>query len=349
MARVESLALEAMKQKPFLYCRYIDDIFVDVADEEQLKLLKSNLESKSLLKFTVEMSIEHIIPFLDVTVDASNSSFVTSVYRKPSDTGNCLNGLSESPIRYKESVIRAYIHRALTHCTTWALVHQEFDRIRHILVNNNFSLTDIDEIIRKQLHKHFRSPTETNRAPTNSDIKLYYRNRMSSAYRADEKAVRDIISRNCIASNPDSNISLIIYYKSPRTSNLVMNNNLSKDLSPLKASNVVYEFSCPIGDCARRSNSTYIGYTTTSLSRRLTMHLQTGAPRQHMRTSHNTDLTRSILVDNTSILMKCSDVNRLKVLEAVFIRDKDPAINRQMHVRGTLLLCDGEPLSANVI
>ena len=99
MARVESLALEAMKQKPFLYCRYIDDIFVDVADEEQLKLLKSNLESKSLLKFAVEMSIEHIIPFLDVTVDASNSSFVTSVYRKPSDTGNCLNGLSESPLR----------------------------------------------------------------------------------------------------------------------------------------------------------------------------------------------------------------------------------------------------------
>ena len=117
--------------------------------EEQLKLLKSNLESKSLLKFTVEMSIEHIIPFLDVAVDASNSSFVTSVYRKPSDTGNCLNGPSVSPLRYKKSVIRAYIHRALTHCTTWALVHQEFDRIRNILANSNFGLTDIDEIIRK--------------------------------------------------------------------------------------------------------------------------------------------------------------------------------------------------------
>ena len=124
MARVESLALEAMKQKPFLYCRYIDDIFVDVADEEQLKLLKSNLENKSLLKFTVKMSIEHHIFFLYVTADASNKSFVTSVYRKPPDTGNCINGLSESSLRYKESVIRAYIHRTLTHCTTWALVHQ---------------------------------------------------------------------------------------------------------------------------------------------------------------------------------------------------------------------------------
>ena len=76
------------------------------------------------------------------------------------------------------------------------------------------------------------------------------------------------------------------------------------------------------------------------------MHLQTGAPKQHMRATHNSDLTRSMVVevDNTSILAKCSDVNRLRVLEAVYIRDKDPAINRQMHVRGTLLLCDGEPL-----
>ena len=76
------------------------------------------------------------------------------------------------------------------------------------------------------------------------------------------------------------------------------------------------------------------------------MHLQTGAPKQHMRATHNSDLTRSMVVevDNTPILAKCSDVNRLRVLEAVYIRDKDPAINRQMHVRGTLLLCDGEPL-----
>ena len=183
----------------------------------------------------------------------------------------------------------------------------------------------------------------------NTNIKLFYRNRMSTAYKADEKALRDIIARNCIPSDPETNLRLIIYYKSPKTSNLVMNNNLSKDTSVLKASNVVYEFKCTAGDCARRSNSTYIGYTTTSLSRRLTMHLQTGAPKQHMRATHNSSLTRSILVENTSIIATCFNVKKLRVLEAVYIRDKDPAINRQMSVRGTLLLCDGEPLSASVI
>ena len=308
MARVESLALESMEVKPFTYCRYIDDIFVDVVDEDQLMCLKSKLEEKSLLKFTVEMSVNNRIPFLDVTVDASGDKFVTSVYRKPTDDGQCLNGLSESPGRYKESVVRAYIHRALTHCTTWPLVHQELERIRNILVNNNFSLTDIDNQIKTQLHKHFGSQARHSEAQPNTNIKLFYRNRMSTAYKADEKALRDIIARNCIPSDPETNLRLIIYYKSPKTSNLVMNNNLSKDTSVLKASNVVYEFKCTAGDCARRSNSTYIGYTTTSLSRRLTMHLQTGAPKQHMRATHNSSLTRSILVENTSIIATCFNV-----------------------------------------
>ena len=172
---------------------------------------------------------------------------------------------------------------------------------------------------------------------------------MSTAYKADEKSVRGIIARNCIPSDPQRSLKLIIYYRSHRTSNLVMISDLSKDTAILKAKNVVYEFKCPIGDCARRLNSTYIGYTTTSLSRRLTMHLQTGAPKQHIKTTHNSDLTRSLLVDNTSILATCSNVNKLRILEAVFIRDKDPAINRQMCMRGTLLLCDGEPLAASVI
>ena len=292
MAHIESLALESLETRPFTYCRYIDDIFVDIVDKDHLMCLKSELENKSILKFTVEMSVNNTIPFLDVAVDASDNAYVTSVYRKPTDNGKCLNGLSESPDKYKESVVRAYIHRALTHCSTWALVHQEFDRIKHILVSNNFSLTEIDNQIQKQLHKHFRSPTEgggteggeTQGGESKTDIKFYYKNRMSTAYKADEKAVRDIIARNCIPSDPKNKIKLIVYYKSPRTSDLIMNNNLSKENSLLKANNVVYEFKCTVGDCARRSNSTYIGYTTTSLSRRLTMHLQTGAPKQHVYT-----------------------------------------------------------------
>ena len=44
-------------------------------------------------------------------------------------------------------------------------------------------------------------------------------------------------------------------------------------------------------------------------------------------------------------LAKCSKRWKLKVLEAVYIRDRDPVINRQSEMRGTLQLCDGQKLA----
>ena len=311
-------------------------------------------------------------------------------HRKPTDNGKCLNGLSECPERYKESVIRAYVHRALKHCSTWPLIHQELSRIRSILVSNNYSMTAFDQQVRRQLHKHFNphqrhSPQHTAerheedrqqsgeqqeeeqqpaRAQQQQDdgqqdggqqdgeegrsINLYYKGRMSTSYKDDEKALHDIISRNCIPTRPKDNINFVIYYNSPKVSNMIMKNNLSCDNSDLKAVNVVYEFHCPFGDCAHRSNSTYIGHTTTSLSRRITMHLQDGAPKRHTHQDHGKKLTRTMMVENTRILARCPQRSKLKVLEAVYIRDKDPIVNRQQNMRGTLLLNDAQPLAPRV-
>ena len=116
----------------------------------------------------------------------------------------------------------------------------------------------------------------------------------------------------------------------------------------LKMTNVVYEIKCPFGECARQPNSSYIGYTTTTLSRRITMHLQEGAPKHHVLTKHQIHLPRHVMVDNTCVLAKNSNKRKLKVLEAVYIRDKDPNINRQSNMRGTIWLCDGQPLAPRV-
>ena len=344
MAHVESIALDKMATAPFTYCRYIDDIFVDIHSEQQLLCLKAQLEEASVLTFTVELAVNHKMSFLDVAVDALNGEYVTSVYRKPTDNGSCLNGLSETPDRYKESVIRSYVHRALKHCSSWPLIHQEFNRIRSLLASNNYTLTLIDAQIRRQLHQHFHSSPKKQETDSTT-IPLYYQNKMSSGYKSDEKAIRNIVNQNCIPTNPNHHIKLIIYCKTPKVAQLIMKNNLSGEKSLLKMTNIVYEFKCPIGDCAHRPNNSYIGHTTTTLSRRMTMHLQDGAPRRHMRSAHGRTLTRTHLVDNTTVLARCGHKARLKVLEAVHIRDKDPTINRQMNMRGTLWLCDGQPLA----
>ena len=179
----------------------------------------------------------------------------------------------------------------------------EFQRIRQILVNNKYKHSDIDQHNKRQLHKHFHPHTADDR-DSSKPVKLFFKGSMTSAYKKDEKVLRDIVYRNCTPVAPYDRIKLIIYYQAPSTSKLVMTNDLSRDACDLKATNVVYEFQCPLGDCARRKCS-YIGYTTTTLSRRITMHLQNGAPERHTRLSHDKPLTRSMMVSNTNIIARC--------------------------------------------
>ena len=346
MSHVEGKVMQIIPA-PFIYCRYIDDVFVDIQDEAHLATLKTELERNSVLKFTVDKSIDSKMPFLDVDVDGSGGSFITQVYRKQTNTGHCLNGRSECPARYKTSVIRAYVRRALKTCSTWELIHQELERLKQIFANNGYDQNAVEQEIRRMLDTRLvqeQGPSAD--GTTGTTHKLWYKGTMSSSYKTDEKILRSIVSRNCIPANANDKITLNVFYQSPRVSGLVMKNNLSCVPSLLRSTNVVYKFKCTLGDCARLPNSTYIGHTSTTVSRRITMHLQEGGPLRHLDRCHNVPLTRDMMVCNTSILARCSDKRRLQILEAVYIRDMDPIINRQLNMRGALTLFDSAPLAA---
>jgi len=343
MTNVEETVLQAQDlDTPSLYCRYVDDILVDVKDDVLLSDLKTRLEQVSGLSFTLEKGIGDRINFLDVSIDGSTGSFATDVYRKPTDMGNCMNGKSQCPDRYKDSVIKAYVNRAIKHCSTWAGLHNELRRVKQILTNNNYPVLTIDRHIQDAITKYATPMTPA--TTQGATFKLFFKNTMSPAYKTDEKVLRTIVKRHCKPTDPSDALQLVIFYQNPTTCSLVMKNNLSCDRSPLKQSNVIYQYTCNLGDCALRTDCNYIGLTTTSLSRRITMHLQNGGPKIHTITHHNTSLTRQQMVSNTSIIDICHDIRRLRILEAVYIRDRDPIINTQVNARGTLPLFDGLPL-----
>ena len=340
MASVEKTVLESHAiEKPALYCRYIDDILVDVTDETHLALLKTHLEEASGLTFTTELSVENKINFLDVSLDGSHGLFQTSVHRKTTDMGRCMNGSSDCPDRYKESVIHAYVNRAMKHCSSWTLLHIELRRVKQMLVNNCYPITLIDRCINEALKKTFESrPSDRTNGTAH---KLFYQNSMSPSYRTDERVLRAIVRKHCKPVVPDDQLRLIIFYRNPTTKSLLMNNNPTRDKTMLKQCNVIYSYKCPLGDCALRQNCKYIGLTTTSLSRRITMHVQSGGPKMHTETYHEQRLTRKQMVENTTILDRCKNPRKLQVLEAIYIRDHDPTINRQVNARGTLTLYEG--------
>lgn len=106
----------------------------------------------------------------------------------------------------------------------------------------------------------------------------------------------------------------------------------------LQKTNVIYQFNCPEEGCRLLHQDKYIGVTTTSLSKRLTMHKQQGAVKDHMSKEHGIAITRQMLVENTEILCSCNDQRRLWVLEALYIREYSPHINKQLYRSGCTTL-----------
>ena len=89
--------------------------------------------------------------------------------------------------------------------------------------------------------------------------------------------------------------------------------------------NVVYKYSVNMKG-GTPSTLDFIGMTTTTLSRRLTMHLQDGAIKQFSN-EHNLPLNSDIIEKNpTVILIHCSIKKQLEIAEAIFALRKKPKL-----------------------
>ena len=96
---------------------------------------------------------------MDVLVTKSNNKFITSVYRKPTFTGQYIHWNSFGPKQSKTNLIDTLTHRALKICSKSILKH-ELDNIRSILVQNGYPEFLIDSRISKKLLRFQQSTKE---------------------------------------------------------------------------------------------------------------------------------------------------------------------------------------------
>ena len=327
MSHIENTVFKDPSMKPDLYVRYVDDIFIRSAAPHMLKL-RHAFETASVLKFTYEMPVDNKIPFLDVLVSCQEN-ITTSVYHKPTDMGVCLHANSECPERYKKAVLTSYLKRAYGVSSSWDLFNAEIMRIKQVLVNNGYSNSFVDKHVKHFLDKVEIMTPHDSANIVNVEKCLYYRNQFTYNYRQDERVLRNIVFNNVIPSGCE--LKLVIYYKSMKTSNFVMRNNLAFGKQrTLAKTNLVYEFNCPIDGCSHlHQTSRYIGMTTCCLSRRLSYHLQNGAIQEHFLNVHGPRITRDQIVQGTTIRFRESDVERLRILEALIIKQEFPSLNNQ--------------------
>ena len=212
----------------------------------------------------------------------------------------------------------------------------ELNRVKQLLVNNGYANTEIDKETNKQLNKQ-HTQNETAEQQPNKVHHLYYRNYMNSQYKADEKILKDILKKNTACNRDDEHLQLNIYYQSKKTRQLVMKNNPAT-IKESNRTNVVYMFECPHEDC-KPYGKCYIGATTTTLSRRLTMHIQdeTG-PAEHYLKKHQTKPSHKLLKESTTIIDTTTDHYRLFIHEAIHITRQKPPLNIQKYTNISLAL-----------
>ena len=80
-----------------------------------------------------------------------------------------------------------------------------------------------------------------------------------------------------------------------------------------------------VKETALHPRSFYIGYTRTTLSGRLTIHLQNGPIQSHYMDHHDCRVSRTSIVErSTTIIKKIIDFNRLTMCEAMLIKLREP-------------------------
>ena len=139
--------------KPFIYLRYVEDTFVSFKSRSDafvfFDILNQLLPS---LSFTIEKENNGQLPFLDVLVERCDSSFLTSVYRKPTFTGLYLDWHFFAPKSRKLNLIRCLSYRALNICSD-CKIENELKAIKDILIDNAYPEDVIDVNIRYTVTK----------------------------------------------------------------------------------------------------------------------------------------------------------------------------------------------------
>ena len=147
-------------KRPLVYFRYVDDTFAVFNNEEDCNTFLTHFNSlHPSLRFTYEkesnlsLSLSLSLPFLDVLVERHDSEFLTSMYRKPTFTGQYLRWNSFSLQKQKINLIGTLVHRAFFMICSKRKLDPEVGKIRSILLENGYPEHAINLAFKRKLQQ----------------------------------------------------------------------------------------------------------------------------------------------------------------------------------------------------
>jgi len=177
---LRDLEIKAIDKLPFefpLYRGYVDDILL-AAHFDQLGTILDTFNSfHDRLQFTLEISINNRINFLDVTIILDDQKIVFDRYEKPTNTGRYINYHSQHPVSQKRSIIYGLVDKTIL------LSHPRFQEknlkgIINILLENCFPLpfifATINTRIKTLANRTIREAKNTNDSLQIRERKFFY-------------------------------------------------------------------------------------------------------------------------------------------------------------------------------
>ena len=111
--------------KPTVYRRYVDNTFSFFHGETDFKqVLTCHNSLHSSVKFINDVEANNSLPFFYGLFTKSNDSFITSIYRKPTFTGQYIHWDSFGAKQPKTNLFVKLTHRALKICSKSIVEHE---------------------------------------------------------------------------------------------------------------------------------------------------------------------------------------------------------------------------------
>ena len=307
--------LEHDNKLPEFYRRYVDDTLATMKDVPAAEAFLTTLNNcHPSINFTMELASDNKLPFIGMEILKKGHKLETSVYRKPTNTGQLLHHQSHVDKRYKKSLIKTMVNRAFHLSSTWECFVTECDRLKLIFTNLKYPEGLINSII-----SHFvtsmmtKDPLVPSQLPVNEDtvhrVVLPFKDQTSA------DAVKKQLSN--LSKKIDHTLQPV--FKSRK---ICEDLKMREPKPPLiNQQCVVYNYQCDLCDAE------YVGYTSRHLHQRIDEH-RFSAIGKHLKNDHGL-YNFDDLANNFSVLKKCNGKLDCLIYEMLFIRKKKPSLNTQ--------------------
>ena len=199
MAALEEDFLETLIKKPWLWWRYIDDIFmIWQHGEDELKTFLEKLNNfHPSIKFTCEYSREKV-NYLDVQVIVREGKLITDLYVKQTDSHQYLDPSSCHPYHCTKSIPYSQALRLNRICSENVSFDLRCNELEEWLIKRNYNPT----VVRKQILKA-RALSRDSLLDKVKEVKNYDRLVLTLTYHPSIKSFQNVLNEAHILLTPN--------------------------------------------------------------------------------------------------------------------------------------------------